>query len=110
MTDGGVVDKSQRSYSWGDMAAMTHSTQVETFGWCMCEDAPKAYSDCPRKRSEIDDLVENYVNTLKDGQDGHDGQALDLVQQIIAMGGEEATDFDCLELIFEVLTEWKRYY
>jgi hypothetical protein len=54
--------------------------------------------------------VDAYVNTLKDGQDGHDGQALDLVQQIIAMGGEEATDGECLELILEVLTEWKRYY
>ena len=55
-------------------------------------------------------MVESYVNTLKDGQDGHDAEALDLIQQIIAMGGEEATDFDCLELIFEVLTEWRRYY
>jgi hypothetical protein len=61
-------------------------------------------------RAELDQLVYEYVNTLKDGQDGHDGQALDLVQQIIAIDGEEATDFDCLELIFEVLTEWRRYY
>lgn len=104
------MDKSQQSYSWGDMAAMTHATQLETFGWCSCEDAPKAYSDCPRKRSELDDMVESYVNTLKDGQDGHDGTALDLVNQIIAMGGEEATDGECLELILEVLTEWRRYY
>jgi hypothetical protein len=55
-------------------------------------------------------MVDTYVNTLKDGEDGHDADALDLVQQIIAMGGEEATDGECLDLILEVLTEWKRYY
>jgi hypothetical protein len=98
------------SISWGELAELTHVTQVDKFGFCLCEDAPKAYSDCPRKRSEIDDLVDSYVNTLKDGQDGHDADALDLVQQIIAMGGEEATDGECLDLILEVLTEWKRYY
>jgi hypothetical protein len=97
------------SISWGELAELTHATQVEKFGFCSCEDAPKAYPDCPRKRSEIDDMVDSYVNTLKDGQDGHDADALDLVQQIIAMGGEEATDGECLELILEVLTEWKRY-
>ena len=102
--------QNQESISWGELAELTHATQVEKFGFCSCEDAPKAYSDCPRKRSEIDDLVDSYVNTLKDGQDGHDADALDLVQQIIAMGGEEATDGECLELILEVLTEWKRYY
>jgi len=101
---------SQESMTWSELAELTHATQVEKFGFCLCEDAPKAYPDCPRKRTEIDDLVDAYVNELKDGQDGHDGQALDLVQQIIAMGGEEATDGECLELILEVLTEWKRYY
>ena len=98
------------SISWGELAELTHVTQVEKFGFCLCEDGPKTYSDCPRKRSEIDEIVDAYVNTLKDGQDGHDGEALDIVQQIIAMGGEEATDGECLELILEVLTEWKRYY
>jgi hypothetical protein len=99
-----------QNISWGELAELTHVTQVDQFGFCLCEDGPKTYSDCPRKRSEIDEIVDAYVNTLKDGQDGHDGQALDIVQQIIAMGGEEATDGECLELILEVLTEWKRYY
>jgi hypothetical protein len=101
---------SQESISWGELAELTHETQVEKFNFCSCEDGPKAYPDCPRKRTEIDDLVDAYVNSLKDGQDGHDADALDLVQQIIAMGGEEATDGECLDLILEVLTEWKRYY
>jgi len=98
------------SISWGELAELTHATQVEKFGFCSCEDAPKVYSDCPRKRSEIDNMVDGYLAQLKDGQDGHDAEALDLVQQIIAMGGEEATDGECLDLILEVLTEWKRYY
>lgn len=61
-------------------------------------------------RAELDQLVYEYVNKLKDGQDGHDGEALDLIHQIYEIDGEEATDFDCLELMLEVLTEWRRYY
>jgi hypothetical protein len=97
------------SISWGELAELTHETQVERFGFCTCEDGPKSFSDCPRKRSEIDDEVDAWVNTLKDGQDGHDGQALNLIHEIYSMNGEEATDGECLELMLEVLTEWKRY-
>jgi hypothetical protein len=98
------------SMTWSELAELTHATQVEKFGFCLCEDAPKVYSDCPRKRTEVDDLVDSYVNKLKDGQDGHDAEALDLINEIYKMGGEEATDFECLDLMLEVLTEWKRYY
>lgn len=45
-----TTDPSQLSYSWGDMANLTHATQVETFGWCACEDTnsdTNPYSDCP---------------------------------------------------------------
>lgn len=96
--------------SWSELAELTHETQVAKFGFCSCEDGPKSYSDCPRKRTEIDDLVDTYVNTLKDGQDGHDAEALDLIHQIYSMNGTEATDGECLDLMLEVLTEWKRYY
>jgi hypothetical protein len=24
--------------SWGELAELTHATQVERFGWCICED------------------------------------------------------------------------
>jgi hypothetical protein len=30
------------SISWGELAELTHVTQVEKFGFCLCEDAPKA--------------------------------------------------------------------
>jgi hypothetical protein len=43
------IDPSQRSYSWGEMADLTHATQVEIFGWCGCEDSENPYSDCPTK-------------------------------------------------------------
>jgi hypothetical protein len=26
------------SISWGELALLTHKTQVEMFGWCSCED------------------------------------------------------------------------
>lgn len=44
------TDPSQRSYSWGEMADLTHETQVEIFNWCSCEDnegKDNPYSDCP---------------------------------------------------------------
>jgi len=55
---------SQESISWGELAELTHVTQVDKFGFCLCEDGPKTYSDCPRKRSEIDEFVDAFVNTL----------------------------------------------
>lgn len=42
------LDPSQLSYSWGDMADLTHATQVEIFGWCGCEDSEPQYDDCPK--------------------------------------------------------------
>lgn len=35
-------------YYWSDLAALTHKTQVEEFGWCGCEEKEYfPYSDCP---------------------------------------------------------------
>lgn len=36
--------------SWGDLATLTHETQVGVFGFCLCEDTEPIhypYSDCP---------------------------------------------------------------
>jgi hypothetical protein len=44
----------QDSISWGELAQLTHATQVKQFNWCACEDledreeAP--YADCPAIR------------------------------------------------------------
>lgn len=43
------------SISWSELAELTHATQVERFGWCMCEDSGTFnYTDCP-KEGESDD-------------------------------------------------------
>lgn len=42
------IDRSQLSYSWADMAGLTHATQVEIFNWCGCEDGERQYDDCPQ--------------------------------------------------------------
>lgn len=43
------MDKSQKSYSWSELAELTHETQVENFGWCSCEEQEDfPYADCPR--------------------------------------------------------------
>ena len=35
--------------SWGEVANLTHKTQVELFNFCTCEDGPSIYEDCPRE-------------------------------------------------------------
>ena len=44
------MDKSQESYSWSEMAELTHKKQVEIFGWCGCEEKEHfPYDDCPKE-------------------------------------------------------------
>ena len=31
---------------WSELAELTHISQVETFGWCSCEDGEKVFEDC----------------------------------------------------------------
>lgn len=61
------IDKSQLSYSWQEIADLTHETQVDIFGWCSCEEQKQfPYDDCPRKcddcESEITLTLEAYGN------------------------------------------------
>jgi hypothetical protein len=40
----------QDSISWGELALLTHATQVERLGWCSCEEQEQfPYDDCPRE-------------------------------------------------------------
>ena len=44
--------KERKSISWGELAELTHATQVERFNWCWCEDNqdnPNPYDDCPKE-------------------------------------------------------------
>lgn len=37
------------SISWGELAQLTHVTQVERFNWCWCEEQEQfPYDDCPK--------------------------------------------------------------
>ena len=39
----------EKTYYWSDLAKLTHSTQVEEFGFCNCEEKDYfPYDDCPR--------------------------------------------------------------
>ena len=42
---------SEISISWGELAQLTHATQLAGFGFCLCEDIADdqdtPYSDCP---------------------------------------------------------------
>jgi hypothetical protein len=40
----------EESMSWGEVALLTHATQVEKFNWCACEEQEQfPYDDCPRE-------------------------------------------------------------
>jgi hypothetical protein len=40
----------QDSISWGELAQLTHATQVKRFNWCSCEEQEDfPYSDCPKE-------------------------------------------------------------
>jgi hypothetical protein len=40
----------EESISWGELADLTHATQVERFNWCSCEEQEYfPYSDCPKE-------------------------------------------------------------
>jgi hypothetical protein len=39
----------EEAISWGELAQLTHATQVERFNWCMCEEQEQfPYDDCPK--------------------------------------------------------------
>jgi len=41
---------SEKSISWGELAELTHATQVERFNFCTCEvDEYRPYDDCPKE-------------------------------------------------------------
>ena len=42
----------EESISWGELAELTHATQVERFNFCTCEDNEgneNPYDDCPKE-------------------------------------------------------------
>lgn len=47
-------DKGEEAISWGELANLTHATQVERFGWCICEGTNgegQLADDCPKEES-----------------------------------------------------------
>ena len=56
------------SISWEELANLTHATQVERFGWCICEDPEQGQlaEDCPKRCDNCPsgDLATHTVMTL----------------------------------------------
>jgi len=53
---------SQESISWGELAELTHATQVEIFNWCSCEELDQKgqippYRDCPNPKFIMYEMV-----------------------------------------------------
>jgi hypothetical protein len=58
----------QDSISWGELAQLTHKTQVERFGFCTCEEQESwPYSDCP-----VDEIVKIILGSCE-CEKGHKG-------------------------------------
>ena len=56
--------------SWGELAELTHATQVEKFGWCICEDTDgegQLADDCPKATPE------KTINDIKREQEESNG-------------------------------------
>lgn len=48
----------QESISWGELAELTHATQVERFNFCSCEEQEQfPYADCPRPEVMCGDCI-----------------------------------------------------
>lgn len=49
-----TTDPREEAMSWGDIANLTHKTQVEKFNFCTCEEQEQfPYDDCPRIENKI---------------------------------------------------------
>ena len=45
------------SISWAELAELTHDTQLERFGWCICEDPEQGQltEGCPEREEKYSD-------------------------------------------------------
>lgn len=64
----------EENMSWGELALLTHKTQVEKFGWCSCEDnegKENPYLDCTDNEQCIKcDMSYGIDNIIYAKQDG----------------------------------------
>lgn len=45
-----TTEETEKTHSWGYLASLTHHTQLNEFGFCLCEDNEgneNPYDDCP---------------------------------------------------------------
>lgn len=55
--------------SWGELAELTHLTQVERFNFCLCEEQEQfPYDDCPRKCDDCDSEITLTLEAYGNGQ------------------------------------------
>lgn len=56
---GVLVMSNQDSISWGELAELTHATQVEKFNWCGCEEQEYfPFQDCPREGETLQERAD----------------------------------------------------
>lgn len=60
------TDMSQESISWAELAELTHDTQVERFGWCICEDPEQGQLNegCPKRCDNCQENLATYTGVM----------------------------------------------
>jgi hypothetical protein len=59
------------------------------------------------KTATTESAIEEFLTTHAQECDSLDGCALDLIQSIPRVSGEDYTDAQCLEVILKIATKWK---
>jgi len=66
-----TTEETEKTHSWGDLASLTHRTQLNEFGFCLCEDNEgdeNPYHDCPENvMSKYDLWVDTETGTYGAG-------------------------------------------
>ena len=66
-----TTEETEKTHSWGYLASLTHQTQLNEFGFCLCEDNEgneNPYHDCPETvMSKYDLWVDTETGTYGGG-------------------------------------------
>jgi len=86
-----TTDPKEESISWGELAELTHATQVEKFNFCTCEDNEgneNPYSDCPTSKPK----EKTYGQTVLEGLP-KDATIYSIIRRVSKSGMSRLIDF-----------------
>lgn len=88
----------EKSYSWEDMANLTHATQVNEFGFCTCEDndgEENPYADCPKKETQTFTMLSGNIIEIQATSEAEAWEALSAGQYEVIEALSEMREKPC---------------